>query len=583
MKKEKKMFLFGDKPKRLRPGQAILIFLVLALLVLHTSSEPSYGATYYVSPSGSDSSPGTEAQPWQTIQKAEDTLVAGDTVYIRAGTYNERVVPQNSGSAGNYITYSAYPGETVIIDGTGITEGNDGVVVSQSYIKLEGLEVRNWNETGIWMENAGYIEISDCVVHDVSYGIGFSDGSHDFVLNRVEMYRFDGFGFDASPAGGADCYNGTLNDCVAHTGRQPGQNVDGFALGHGNQHDITFNRCVAYDVFDGFDIGENAGTQANIVLNRCLSYDCSNDGFKLTGGGEMVNCLSYHNQNSNLGLYLGDNTSGTVTLHSCTLMDSETFTIYVEDTSNSLHMYNCIIAGGDNIGLSFTQRDASNYTGDYNLFHNDGERAISVGYEDDFSLSQIESGAWTAYSGQDAHSLVAHSATEIFVDPTGFNLHLLSTSNAVDNGTSTDAPSDDYDGIPRPQGSGYDIGAYEYSSSPITTTAGSSTTTTAVSDTTTSVDGSTTTSIGESSTTTSCIEGDLCCIELTYGRDSEETKLLRYIRDNVLSKSPEGQELSKLYYEWSPAIIGIMEKDEEFREDVREMIDGVLGLMGEME
>ena len=35
----------------------------------------------------------------------------------RAGTYNERVIPENSGSAGNYITYAAYPGETVTIDG----------------------------------------------------------------------------------------------------------------------------------------------------------------------------------------------------------------------------------------------------------------------------------------------------------------------------------------------------------------------------------------------------------------------------------------------------------------------------------
>ena len=51
------------------------------------------GTTYYVSPSGSDTSPGTETQPWQTIQKAADTLVAGDTVYIKAGTYPEKVIP----------------------------------------------------------------------------------------------------------------------------------------------------------------------------------------------------------------------------------------------------------------------------------------------------------------------------------------------------------------------------------------------------------------------------------------------------------------------------------------------------------
>lgn len=45
------------------------------------------GTTYYVSPSGNDKNPGTETQPWQTIQKAADTLVAGDTVYIKEGFY----------------------------------------------------------------------------------------------------------------------------------------------------------------------------------------------------------------------------------------------------------------------------------------------------------------------------------------------------------------------------------------------------------------------------------------------------------------------------------------------------------------
>ena len=36
----------------------------------------------------------------------------------------------------------------------------------------------------------------------------------------------------------------------------------------------------------------------------------------------------------------------------------------------------------------------------------------------------------------------------------------------------------------------------------------------------------------------------------------------------------------RLYYKWSPAIVKIMEKDEEFKEEVRELIEGVLGLVG---
>jgi len=42
--------------------------------------------------------------------------------------------------------------------------------------------------------------------------------------------------------------------------------------------------------------------------------------------------------------------------------------------------------------------------------------------------------------------------------------HLKATSPAIDSGTSTGAPSTDIDNNPRPQGNGYDIGPYEYSS-----------------------------------------------------------------------------------------------------------------------
>ena len=64
---------------------------------------------------------------------------------------------------------------------------------------------------------------------DVYYGIGLSAGTHDFEINRVEAHHFSLYGFDASPDG-TDCYNGTFNDCVAHTGRDAEANVDGFAL-----------------------------------------------------------------------------------------------------------------------------------------------------------------------------------------------------------------------------------------------------------------------------------------------------------------------------------------------------------------
>jgi len=87
---------------------------------------------------------------------------------------------------------------------------------------------------------------------------------------------------------------------------------------------------------------------------------------------------------------------------------------------------------------------------------------------------------------------------------------------------------------------------------------------------------STTTSTPPSPTTTI----KKCPLLKIYGEDSEEVEILRYIRDSVLSQTPTGKELIKLYYQWSPVIVKAMENDEKFKEEVKEMIDGVLVLVG---
>ena len=70
-----------------------------------------------------------------------------------------------------------------------------------------------------------------------------------------------------------------------------------------------------------------------------------------------------------------------------------------------------------------------------------------------------------------------------------------------------------------------------------------------------------------------------CSAEAIYDEYSKEAALLRYFRDNVLSQTPEGREIIKLYYQWSPVIVEAMKEDEEFKEQVKEMIDGVLLLI----
>src|SRR5690242_12496232 len=65
-----------------------------ASLWLAAVAAPAMAATFYVSPSGSDAAgtPGTITQPFRTVAHGEAALTqAGDTLFIRAGSYHERV------------------------------------------------------------------------------------------------------------------------------------------------------------------------------------------------------------------------------------------------------------------------------------------------------------------------------------------------------------------------------------------------------------------------------------------------------------------------------------------------------------
>ena len=70
-----------------------------------------------------------------------------------------------------------------------------------------------------------------------------------------------------------------------------------------------------------------------------------------------------------------------------------------------------------------------------------------------------------------------------------------------------------------------------------------------------------------------------CAAEMVYKDKKESLTLLREFRDNMLRSSPIGQEIIKLYYNMSPAIVQAMEDDEEFKQEVKEMIDEILPMI----
>ncbi len=83
--------------------------IISLVVVLFASISLLAQATYYVSKTGSDSNPGTNSQPWLTIQHAASTAMAGATVNVEGGVYNEVVNFTNSGTAAEPIVFQSYP------------------------------------------------------------------------------------------------------------------------------------------------------------------------------------------------------------------------------------------------------------------------------------------------------------------------------------------------------------------------------------------------------------------------------------------------------------------------------------------
>ena len=72
----------------------------------------------------------------------------GDTVYLRAGTYRETVVPAHSGTAAAPITYAAYGNEVVTIDGADLLSGWTNRKTSSFFVE---------STTKWWMTNVKHI------------------------------------------------------------------------------------------------------------------------------------------------------------------------------------------------------------------------------------------------------------------------------------------------------------------------------------------------------------------------------------------------------------------------------------------
>jgi parallel beta-helix repeat protein len=185
--------------------------ILIALMALCGSLN---AATYYVAKNGSDSNTKAQAQsqstPWLTIQKAATEMIAGDRVYVKAGTYNETVTPGASGTANSLIQYLVWPGDTVIIDAQ--NSRNYCIIMSsggRSYLHFEGFQLRNAVLYNVQISSGNQYVTFKNVSATGAARSAFYGGSSSYIT-------IDGGSFTGNGFGTATSFGGFYIDGGAH-------------------------------------------------------------------------------------------------------------------------------------------------------------------------------------------------------------------------------------------------------------------------------------------------------------------------------------------------------------------------------
>jgi len=229
----------------------LLLGMLTTLSMLVTRN--AFATEYYVSPTGSDTNAGTIDAPFATLQKGADVAAAGDTVWIRAGTYS--ITTPYSSSAGislsksgtsdtNRINFFAYPGEIPLFDFSKMTISTtgftDGIVVTGSWLHLKG--------------------ISECCVPmntSSNNGVEVDNAAND-IFEQLNMYGNSGNGIFVSHGTGGhlilNCDGHDNYDATSSQGQ--GQNADGFGVHYQTTGaSTTIRGCRSWwNSDDGYDL-----------------------------------------------------------------------------------------------------------------------------------------------------------------------------------------------------------------------------------------------------------------------------------------------------------------------------------------
>ncbi len=392
-----------------RPPRTAKLALVAILLTFQVRA-----TTYYVAKTGSDANPGTEAEPWLTIARASTTLMAGDTVLVKQGTYDENLDVNDgahNGTAENPIVYKSYDGWNTIVTGHSR--------INRTHIVLDGFKVVR-DSGDVWSCTIK-IFVDSCSVLNCEV----TAAAHDSGGQGVEL---SGQGSIIS-----------------------GNTIHGIGLRRLNDHGIyAEGKCLTYTyntIYDCASHGihqysENGTSRDSCLIAYNTVFDCGSNGIMVRGSYNRIhNNLVYDNGNAGIKVYSGSNTQDSIWNN--TICNCADWSLSLAGTYH--YVKNNIVIGTRPIAVGSTS-DV-----DHNCYTYLGTKYYLNGHALTFAAFQD--------SGFDGHGL----NTDPFVTDTAKrDFHLTDSSPCIDAGDPATPVGYDPNGIVTPQGSAIDMGAYEH-------------------------------------------------------------------------------------------------------------------------
>lgn len=239
----------------------------------------SRGETYHVGPGGSDSGPGTSAQPWRTLQRAFDRLRPGQRALVRSGTYEQDLVMRRAGTARAPITVVAAPGARVVLRPAS-SSGDTYAVRFRSgaaYVRFGGFVIelaRGTSSTNVYFEgSAHHIElVRNEIRFSQDQGIFAEDSTRNLhiVGNRI---HHNGRGHVSGQHQSHGIYIEGRNHLLANNVVHDHPYGFGIQIYPANRNTLVVHNTVVGSALGGIVVGGDEGVGDITIRNNVLAFN----------------------------------------------------------------------------------------------------------------------------------------------------------------------------------------------------------------------------------------------------------------------------------------------------------------------